>query len=370
MKRVVERLMRLALPVALATAAAAAAAQAPVKIGVLMPTKSLVGKQGTQGAQLAAEMINADGGILGGRRVELVIYDTNFQPNEGVAAAQRLISQDGVKVIAGEISSTVALAVLQVARSTGTLFVAAVPKHPDVTKSGYDRAFRLNSTTAMDAEFDAVLKEEVKPERVVVIAENSDFGRLTIDNMKKLFGPRLVLGETYEMNQSDFTTLVTKARGTGADLLCVAGSNMEQYGSVLRTAEELRFGAKRCLMPGILNSRGVQIAGRAAEGAMSADIYVPSLDTPLNRRFVSAYEARFKETPEKIEVLGFESVWLAAQAMARAGTAEDMARVAQALRAGTWTSPRGEVRFDASGQASSGPLIRLTVKDGRIVPQR
>ena len=48
-------------------------AQAPVKIGVLMPSKSLVGKQGLQGAQLAAEMINADGGILGGHKIELVI---------------------------------------------------------------------------------------------------------------------------------------------------------------------------------------------------------------------------------------------------------------------------------------------------------
>jgi branched-chain amino acid transport system substrate-binding protein len=370
MTRVFDRLMRAALPMAVALFSTTATAQAPVKVGVLMPTKSLVGKQGMQGAQLAAELINADGGILGGRKVELVIYDTNFQPNEGVAAAQRLIAQDGVKVIAGEISSTVALAVLQVTRSTGTLFVAAVPKHPDVTKSGYDRVFRLNSTTAMDAEFDAVLKNEVKPERVVVIAENSDFGRLTVDNMRKLFGPQLAMGETYEMNQSDFSTLVTKARGTGADLMCVAGSNMEQYGSILRTAEEMRFGAKRCLMPGILNSRGVQIAGRAAEGVFSADIYVPSLDTPLNRRFVSAYEARFKETPEKIEALGFESVWLAAQAMDKAGTADDMGKVAQTLRADAWTTPRGVVRFDGAGQASSGNLIRLVVKDGKIVPQK
>ena len=120
-------------------------------------------------------------------------------------------------------------------------------------------------------------------------------------------------------------------------------------------------------MPGILNSRGVQIAGKGAEGAFSADIYVPSLQTPLNKRFVEAYQARFKETPEKIEVLGFESVWLAALAMQKAGSADDTAKIAQALHANSWESPRGKVTFDASGQALAGGLLQLVVKDGKIV---
>jgi branched-chain amino acid transport system substrate-binding protein len=343
------------------------AQQAPVRIGVLMPTKSLVGKQGQQGAMTAAEMINADGGILGGRRVELVIYDTNFQPAEGVGATQRLINQDKIKFIAGEISSTVALAVVQLAQANGVLFMAAVPKHPDVTASGYDRVFRLNSTTAMDAgDFNAVLTDKVKPVKVAVLAENSDFGRLTIDNMRKLFGPKLVDAETYEMTQNDFSTLVTKVKGSGADLVCIAGSNMEQYGNILRLASELKLEAKRCLMPGILNSEGIRVAGAAAEGAFSADIYVPSLDNALNKRFVAAYSEKFKETPEKIEELGFESIWLLAKAMQKAGTADDTAKVAKVLHEEKWETPRGTVSFAKNGQAESGPLINLVVKDGKL----
>lgn len=344
------------------------AQQAPVRIGVLMPTKSLVGKQGQQGALAAMEMINADGGILGGRRVELVIYDTNFQPAEGVGATQRLINQDKIKFIAGEISSTVALAVVQLAQANGVLFMAAVPKHPDVTASGYDRVFRLNSTTAMDAsDFNAVLTDKVKPAKVAVLAENSDFGRLTIDNMRKLFGPKLVDAETYEMTQNDFSTLVTKVKGSGADLVCIAGSNMEQYGNILRLASELKLDAKRCLMPGILNSEGVRVAGAAAEGAFSADIYVPSLDNALNKRFVAAYREKFTETPEKIEELGFESIWLLAKAMQKAGTADDTAKVAKVLHENKWETPRGTVEFAKNGQAQSGPLINLVVKDGKVV---
>ncbi len=343
-------------------------AQDVVKIGFIGPMKSLVGKELAQGAQIAVEMVNANGGILGGKRIELVSFDTNFQPNEGVAAVQRLVSQAGVKVIVGEISSTVALSVLQVARSTGTLFITAVPKHPDVTRSGYDKVFRLNSTTEMDGEFGNILKQEYRPQRVAVIAENSDLGRVTITGMKKLFGDNLVMAETYEMTQSDFSTLVTKAKASKADLICIAGSNMEQYGSILRLEEDLKIPAKRCVMPGILNSRGVKIAGKGAEGAFSADIYVPSLQNAMNTKFVDTYQAKYHETPEKIELLGFESVWLAAQAMQKSGSADDPNKIAATLRASAWETPRGTVKFDRNGQAESGALIRLEVKDGKLIP--
>lgn len=345
----------------------AALAADPVRLGVINPTKSLVGKQGQQGAVVAAEMINADGGILGGRQIELVSYDTNFLPNEGVAAAQRLINQDKIRFITGEISSTVALAVLQLAQANGALFMAAVPKHPAVT-SGYDRVFRLNSTTAMDArDFDAFLVEKIKPTKVAVIAENSDFGRLTIAGLKKLFGDKVVAAETYEMTQNDFNTIVTKVKGSGADVVCLAGSNMEQYGNILRVAAELKLTAKRCVMPGILNSEGVRIAGPAADGAFSADIYVTGLDNPLNQRFVAAYKARYNELPEKIEVLGFESIWIVAKAMDKAGDAADPGKVARTIHANTWETPRGTVRFEANGQAVAGPLINLEVVGGKLV---
>ena len=351
------------------TVGAAAQQPPPVRVGVLMPIKSLVGKQGHQGAVVAAEMINADGGILGGRRIELVVYDTNFQPAEGVGAAQRLLNQDKIKFIAGEISSTVALAVVQLAQANGALFMAAVPKHPDVTASGYDRVFRLNSTTAMDArDFDIVLTEKIKPSKVAILAENSDFGRLTIANLRKLFGNKVVAAEAYDMTQNDFSTLVTKVKGSGADLVCIAGSNMEQYGNILRLMQELKLDAKRCVMPGILNSEGVRVAGNAAESAFSADIYVPSLDNPLNKRFVAAYQAKYKETPEKIEELGFESIWLLAKAMQKAGTADDPAKVAKVLHEDKWETPRGIVTFDKNGQAASGALINLVVKDGKLIP--
>ncbi len=347
---------------------APAQAADPVRIGLIDPIKTLVGQQNVEGAQLAVDMINAQGGILGGRQIELVTYDTNFAPPEGVAAVQRLLAQDGVKVIIGEISSSVALAAIPVVEDENAIFIASVPKHPDVTGSGYDKVFRMNSTTAQDAEsFDRFLLETVQPQKVAVLAENSDFGQVTIAHMRELFGDRLAYSDTYGMQQSDFAAIATNARSSGADLICIVGSNMEQYGNILRVLSDLAFDGRRCLMPGVLNSQGVEIAGPAAEDVFSADIYIPSLDNEFNAGFVAAFAEKFGRKPEKIELLGFESAWIAAKAMDAAGTADDTDRIAEAIRSGTWETPRGPVTFGEDGQASSGELIRLVVKSGEIV---
>lgn len=348
--------------------AASAAQTGPVRIGVLMPTKSVIGQQGQQGAEIAAQMLNEAGGILDGRKVELIVYDSNFQPVEGVAAAQRLLNQDRVKFIAGEISSTVALAVLQLARANGALFMAAVPKHPDLTASGYDRVFRLTTTLDADSEyFDRQLIEQVKPERLAIVAENTDYGRYVIDNSRKRFGERFAAGETFELSQSDFSTLMTKVKAAGADTVCIVAGKPEQAANALRAMASVGLQAHKCTATGVLNNQILRLAGEAAEGAFGSDIYVSTMDNPLNRTFVERFEAKYGRVPEKVEALGFESVWVLAKAMEKAGTGSDPGRVAEVLHAEAWQTPRGEIRFDASGQSQAREYVDFAVKQGKLV---
>lgn len=353
---------------ALGAAPALAQSGKPIDIGVIFPLKNIIGKQGMQGATIAADMINSGGGSAGGRPVKLIPYDTNYSPVEGVSAIQRLLTQDDVKVIVGEISSTIALAAIPVVQSEGALLMLAVPKHPDVTKSGYGGVFRLNTTTAMDAaSFNTYLTKDVAPTKVAFLAENNDFGRLSTDNMKSLFGSKLVFSDIFGVTQSDFSALASNVRGSGADLVCIAASNPEQSGNLIKSMADLGYTPKRCIMPGLLNNDTPKVAGAAAEGVFSEDIYAASIDNALNRRFVDAYKAKFKETPGKVELLGFESVWIVAEAMKAAGTATDMKLVSQTLLKGEWDSPRGKVRFDASGQAASEHLYRVEVRNGQVV---
>jgi branched-chain amino acid transport system substrate-binding protein len=340
---------------------------APIKIGVLMPLKSVIGKQGQQGADLAAEMLNEQG-LLGGRKIELITYDSNFSAVDGVSAAQRLISQDKVQFIAGEISSTPALAVLQIARASNTLFMVSVPKHPDLTKSGYGRVFRLNTTLDADASYtDKYLDEKIKPKKLAIVAENSDYGRYTLESSKKHFGAQLVAGETFELTQNDFTTLMSKVKASGADTVCVVAGKPEQAAAALRAMSQLGLQAKRCLAVGVLNAQSVALAGDAAEGAFGSDIYTATLANPANELFVKRFRAKYGNTPEKIEELGFEAVWLVGKAIAAAGTATDTEKVAAALHKGTFATPRGDVTFDQGGQALAKRYVDFVVKDGKLI---
>lgn len=339
----------------------------PVKIGVIYPTKSVIGKQGVQGSNIAVDMLNAAGGILG-RPVSLTIYDTNYAPVEGVSAVQKLLTQDDVKFVVGEISSTVALAVIPVIQSEDALLMLAVPKHPDVTKQGSGNVFRLNTTSAMDAKsFDRFLVDTVAPAKVALVAENNDYGRLNVGNFKALFGDKLVYTDLFSMTQSDFSALVSNLRGSGADLVCIVASNPEQSGNILRGMKDLGYDPKRCITPGLLNNDTPKIGGAAAEGVFSEDIYSPTLKNELNQKFVASYEKKYGETPGKVEVLGFETVWIVANAIKAAGSDKDPKKVAETIRAGTWETPRGTVRFDASGQASGDTVIRVEVRGGKVI---
>ena len=106
----------------------ASAQQAAVKIGCIYPIKTVLGKQNLRGSELAAEMINASGGVLG-RPIQLVVYDDNFNPAEGVVAARRLVNNDNVSIILGPLTS-VGMAVLKVAQDNDALYMTVYCKAP------------------------------------------------------------------------------------------------------------------------------------------------------------------------------------------------------------------------------------------------
>jgi branched-chain amino acid transport system substrate-binding protein len=343
----------------------------PIKIGLLMPSKTLMGKQDIEAAELAAEIINGRGGV-GGRKVQLVTYDDANSAVEAVSAAQRLIDQDRVKMIVGQISSTAALAVVRVAQSEGVIYMPVVPKHTDLTKSGYDKIFQMNSSVEDETRvFNAMLKDTLKTQKFAYLGENSDAGRLYLETTKSAFKDRPQEGVAYvglyDFKQSDFNSLATDAKASGADTLITGGAFVEQYANVIRTVQELGYKPKNVVvLPGFLNRNVVNLAGKMAEGVTSVDIYVPGFDSQLNQEFVAAFQKKFGRQPEKQEELAYEAVLILAGAIEKAGTADDANKIAAAIRDTKWNTPRGEVRFNKLGQAVSENFI-VTVRNGQIV---
>ncbi|MGI4814652.1 MAG: ABC transporter substrate-binding protein [Janthinobacterium lividum] len=364
--RLLARTITAALSVCLLGGGLAQAQSNTLNVGLIYPIKTMLGQEGQRGSEMAADFLNQSGGLIKGEKLHLTVYDDNYTPADGVAAARRLASEDKVKIIVGAINTSVSLGVMQIAQQNGMLYLAAVTKAPAITD--YDRAFLFNPLVSVDgATFDKYIKDKVNPQRVAVVVENGDYGRSIVTDMKKYFGDKVVATELYEiLKQTDFSTLATRIKAANPDAVCLGFSAPEQGGNVLRALKEAGVGGKRCIMPGSITPDVLKVAGDSAEGAFTVDIWSPTTDNEINRKFVSAFQAKYHEAPSKVDFLGFESVWVLGQAIRKAGTDSDTAKIAQTIRDNAWETPRGTIRFPKN-RASSDAWVVMTVKDGKIV---
>jgi branched-chain amino acid transport system substrate-binding protein len=344
-----------------------------VKIGAVLPLTgpaALYGGQTLDGAKLAVKMINDQGGILEGRKIELVTEDDQSKPELGVTKFKKLIENDKVDAITGGVNSSVNMATKEIAKNR-LINVVTVSKAPDIMNDRDPYRFRLNSTNEMDGKaFHTFIAEQLKPKTVAVIVENTDYGQAELEALKKNWSgsnaPEIVATEFFELTETDFTNPLTKLKSANADALYVAGAAIEINSAIFKQAHQLGFNdSMKLLAPGNINSKMVELAGDGAKGIISADLYQNTIENDVNKNFVEAFEKEYNRLPEKMEMLGFESIWFVAKAMEESGSSNDYKAIAKALESNDWQSPRGNLKFE-DGQAL-GKVIPLTVKDSTIV---
>ena len=348
--------------------------KAPVKIGVILPMTgpaALYGEQANRGVQLAAKMVNGAGGILGGRPVNILLEDDQANPVEGVNAVKKLMNRDRTKLITGGVNSSVSLAELQVTKEAGLLHIVTVSTAPAIREQGHPSLFALQPTNTMKDDFALPwIAQVLKPKNVVHLVENTDYGKVELEELKKHWGasgPKIVATETFQLGESDFTIHLNKFKALKPDLFYLTTAAPSTIGAILKQAYEIGFKTPIFLAPGNLNMDVVRLAGPAGEGVLCADYYVNILDTPANKKFVKDHNEMFKRPPEKMEMLGFESITILSKALDMAGTDTDVKKISDTLRQNKWPSPRGEIVFDQKGQASGVTKDQvLVVKDGKI----
>lgn len=160
--------------------------------------------------------------------------------------------------------------------------------------------------------------------------------------------------------------MLTNVKASDPDAVYVVSATIETYSTLFRQFDELQINAIKLLAPGNLNDDFIKLAGDAAEGVISLDIYITEFDNPQNSRFIEVFEAQHGYKPQKIEMLGWETILIPVMAMEAAGTSEDHRAIVEAIRSTTWETPRGRVAFDDKGQAVSEEAFVQIVRDGRI----
>jgi branched-chain amino acid transport system substrate-binding protein len=359
------------LPVALVGAsllASGAFADDTVKIGVIQPLTGSVaynGKTDVNGAKQAADEINAKGGVLG-KKIELVIEDGQCKPANTVNAAEKLIQRDKVVALMGAFCSSATAAIMPVAQNNKIPLVTGVSSAAALTEKGNPWFFRATETDALLAKaFAKILYNNLKLRKVAYIGVNDDFGRGAVDEFSKqmeALGAQTVMKEYFEHGTSDFYTLLTKLKASGADGVFVAAET--QDGSILvKQKAELGLQTKMFGAGSWATADFMKLAGDAANGIYAAVPYASTMTTPKNKAFVDEYKKRYNEAPGKYSAAGYNAINILVQAIDRAKST-DADKIRQALQKTNYEGPNGHFVFDEKGQASGFSVVLVQLENG------
>jgi branched-chain amino acid transport system substrate-binding protein len=346
---------------------APALAQETIKIGVIQPLTGSVAYNGVAdvaGSKLAVEERNARGGVLG-KKIELIIEDGQCRPANSVNAAEKLIQRDKVVALSGAFCSSATMAVMPVAETNKIPLVTGVSSKSDMTEKGNKWFFRATETDGLLAQsFAKILAEQLKLKKIAYIGVNDDFGRGGVEEFEKqmtALGSTTAMKEYFDHGTTDFYTLLTKLRSSGADGVFVAAETQDGSTFVKQKAE---FGLDQKVF-GVgswATADFMRLAGPASEGIYAAVPYAFTMSTPKNVDFVTRYEAANKEKPGKYGAAGYNAINIIMDAIQRAGAA-DPEKIRTALAQTDYEGPNGKFNFDAKGQAHGFNIVLVQLKN-------
>src|SRR5215211_8628610 len=214
------RTFRIVPAIALAAAFLGGAANAQtIKIGVNEPLTGAFAASGTyvvNGAKIAADEINAKGGILG-KKIELVIEDNKSNPTEAAAVAEKLIVRDKVPVMMGAWGSGFTLAIMPKLMEYKVPMLVETSSSGKITTSGNPYIFRISPPSAVEAEAFAPKVQALGIKKVDFLVVNNDWGRGASDDFSKMYkekGVQVGLVETMDQSAQDMSAQLNKIKNS------------------------------------------------------------------------------------------------------------------------------------------------------------
>jgi branched-chain amino acid transport system substrate-binding protein len=345
----------LVLATAFGVAGSAKAAE-PIHVGVTItqsPPGSVV--QGTQvkdGLEVAQKIIN-DGGGVNGRRIELVIEDTQGIPEKARAAVEKLITRDQVVVVTGEHQSSAALAGIEVAHRHHVPYVNTNGWSDEIRKKGYIEVFNPGNYNTRVAMAVADTMKQLKAKRVITFAENTDYGI----GLAKLIGEQLkerapniqYKYETLDRAAKDFLPAILPLRANPPDVVIDTMLPPAAYIFMNQLYEQGVVPSRKTIF---YDASGIadypdfwQNVKEAGKGMLVFGLYHPKMTLPpLGKQVAEAYSAKTKHAPNRLLFQAADSLFLIAEALKKAGSTNAEALI-KALEGIDYTGTRGAVTF-------------------------
>jgi branched-chain amino acid transport system substrate-binding protein len=335
------RLRVICLLALLAAAAAPAVAAEPYKLGGLLETSGFVaslGNPGLEGARLAVEQVNADGGV-NGRPLELVNVNTESDETKAVTGAKRLIEQEQVLAIVGAMSSGSSFAIIDTVQRAKVPVVANGASRGIVLPPDQKRWLFLVPLT--DILVQGRMLEHMKRQgitRIALLSSDVAFGtsgREQLERLAPAHGIQVVIQQTFGNADQDMTPQLTRIRASGAEATVIWATGP---GLAIATKNHRQLGLTTPLYVSHAGNdfNYLRLAGEAASGVLlpSSKIYVAGAlppgdpQKPVVERFVAAYEKKYGKKPATFAGNGYDAVMILAAAIRKGGADREKIREA------------------------------------------
>lgn len=349
----------------------------PIRIGLMAPLTGVIasgGKEMVEGTQFWFEKINYQ---IAGRKVELIIEDDASNPDTALQKARRLVEQNNVHFLTGNLLANTGLAVANYVKGTGTPYFIPIIAADELTQRGripnVIRTAGYSGSAFPRPLADWALKQGYK--RIATVSQDYTFGHEQCGGFSQVFtegGGTIVQQFWHPLNTADFSPYL----GQIADLKIDAIFVMETGADATRFAQQFNsFGLKgKIPLLGAMNMTDqsvIRTMGAEVEGIISAAHFAEGADNPATKDFVDAYTKKYEKVPS---LYGFSMysgmMWVSRAIEKLGGKVEDKAALLDAvLKTELTDSPLGKpVKLDAYGNPVYDVYIRKVTKrpDGKF----
>lgn len=366
-RRMFTKVVVLVVALGLLVAPTLLAKEKPIKIGLLYALSGLaaVYTQGTViGHEIAADEINAKGGVLG-RKIEYVVRDNKLKPGEAVKEFRRMVTRDNVDFVMGVISSGVALAVSQVAKEMKVLFVDTIAQTSALTEEqGHRYVVRTNTNSTIIGRTAALAAAKGPWKTFYFIGPDYEWGHVVNGDFWEFIQRKKEgvekLGDLWpKLGERDFSSHITTMMNAhpdavfsslwGGDLIAFI-KQASSYGFF----DKIQFISTGAGDLDILKPLGTDMP----DGLMATFLY--GFDMPIagkekaNAEFVAKFKEKAGYEPKSGDVIGYVSTYMLVEAIEKAGTV-DNEKLIDTLRGMTFDTVLGQATIrDFDGQSTFG----------------
>ena len=331
------------------------------------------GKQARNGMQLRIDEANEQGGVHG-RKLKLVTEDSAYDPKRAVLAAQKLVSQDKIFIMAGHVGTAHNNAAMPVQIEKN--IINFLPISP--SSSMFEPFHRLKYSFAVTYEQQVLsglpkMVKEKNAKRVCTLYQDDEFGLEVLKGAEtalKGLGMELMEKTSYKRGATDFSSQVARMKAANCDLVLLATIVRETIGTIAearKTGFNPTFFSVNTAYTELIHKLG----GPAMNGLYSTmTVQHPYLDeaSPQIRFWANKYKTRFNEDPGTLSVYGYQIIDLFIQAAAKAGpnlTTDSMVKAIDATKVPSDMFGAAEISFSPTKHLGTSVSRISQIQDGR-----